>query len=176
MEYLTDFVKLAKRTRPQDLVERYDRPFLLQREKYQEHHVQARGTLMMDVSKLKEILAATEDKKQPRRFYYLSDEELVVGREEGTNICIPHLSVSKRHATLVASPHPKDEGKVTFAVVDAGSTNGTYVNDERVPPNTPHRLLDSDVIAFGSLSFSYYEAPTFLKLVEDMVAKLGGRG
>ena len=54
--------------------------------------------------------------------------------------------VSHRHAVLMRRP----EG--TWALVDQGSTNGTYLNDEQepVPPNHPIPLSDGDKIHVGA--------------------------
>ena len=59
--------------------------------------------------------------------YPLKETPLIIGREEGCQICINDESVSRRHARL----EPLGEG---HGVVDLQSTNGTYVNDHRVTP------------------------------------------
>lgn len=52
--------------------------------------------------------------------------------------------VSRLHAVL------KREGKHVL-IVDLGSSNGTYVNGKRLPPNSEHGLKHADVISLGKL-------------------------
>jgi hypothetical protein len=57
----------------------------------------------------------------------------------------PDLGVSRHQARLV-----RQNGG--FAVVDVGSTNGTYVNGHAVPYNQPMPLHDGDTLSFGALN------------------------
>ncbi len=57
--------------------------------------------------------------------------------------------VSRKHALVRSS----DEGVV---LVDLGSTNGTRVNDRRLPPERPHLLKDGDTVRFGNLIARIY--------------------
>jgi len=54
------------------------------------------------------------------------DKELLIGRAQEADVCIPDRRVSMRHARVVVSP----EGAVL--IEDLGSTNGTYVNSEKI--------------------------------------------
>jgi pSer/pThr/pTyr-binding forkhead associated (FHA) protein len=46
---------------------------------------------------------------------------------------------------------------------DVGSTNGTFVNDRRLPDHTPHELQVGDVLRFAAnLSASVVAAPADL--------------
>src|SRR3954470_17751848 len=68
------------------------------------------------------------------------DADVVIGRE-GCDVVLADPEVSRRHAALRSTA----EGP---AVEDLGSTNGTFVNGERI---TGVRVLaDGDVVAFGS--------------------------
>ena len=57
--------------------------------------------------------------------------------------------VSRVHAELRLS------NDVLF-IVDLGSTNGTYLNEEFLSPNMPHMLHDGDTIRLGSLVIHIY--------------------
>jgi hypothetical protein len=57
--------------------------------------------------------------------------------------------VSRRHALVRNS----DEGVV---LIDLGSTNGTRVNDRRLPPERPHLLRNGDQLRFGNLIVRVY--------------------
>jgi len=52
--------------------------------------------------------------------------------------------VSRLHCALT-----REAG--VFSVTDLGSTNGTFVNDERLEPNTPYPLSDGDLLVLGTL-------------------------
>ena len=67
-----------------------------------------------------------------------------VGRDADNTIAIDDRTVSGRHAALIF-----DAGR--WWVEDAGSTNGTYVNGNRV--DSPTELLDGDVLQVGRVTF-----------------------
>ncbi|HWE36019.1 MAG TPA: GGDEF domain-containing protein [Isosphaeraceae bacterium] len=67
-----------------------------------------------------------------------------LGRGVDNVIQLPESSISRHHAALKAD----DDGHVRL--VDLGSTNGTYLNGERVAPHTPILLRDGDRIRFGA--------------------------
>ena len=74
---------------------------------------------------------------------------LVVGRAPNSDIPIFDPTISRRHAEI-------DCESAGFAVRDLGSSNGTYVNGERV---TQRALAPGDVLTFGKVSFRVMEAP-----------------
>lgn len=73
----------------------------------------------------------------------LSDVETSVGRASSNTLLISAAEVSREHARL------RRDGN-TLEVQDLGSTNGTWINGERV---THHRARSGDEIAFGTLRF-----------------------
>lgn len=70
--------------------------------------------------------------------------DITVGRTPGNELCVPSGSLSKRHARFVCR-----EGKVI--VVDLKSTNGTFVNGQRI--STPRVLSPSDKVHIGDMTF-----------------------
>ncbi|MGH2804437.1 MAG: FHA domain-containing protein, partial [Thermoleophilaceae bacterium] len=66
--------------------------------------------------------------------------EATVGRE-GCDITLGDPDVSRRHAEI----RLEDDG---VSIEDLGSTNGTYVNGERI--GAPRRLQDGDEVKLGS--------------------------
>jgi pSer/pThr/pTyr-binding forkhead associated (FHA) protein len=74
--------------------------------------------------------------------YPLPEGELVVGRRTGADVLIPDPYVSGRHALLIV--HGNE-----IAVEDLGSTNGTIINGERLPPGERRELHPGDEIVFG---------------------------
>ena len=78
-----------------------------------------------------------------------SDQEFTIGRAPESNVCIRDQSVSQHHARIVMTP----AGEVS--IEDLSSTNGTYVNREKV---VRHALCDGDEIHIGphhALKFCY---------------------
>ncbi len=63
---------------------------------------------------------------------------------DGLTIEIDHPTTSSRHAAILASARP---GRIK--VEDLGSTNGTFVDDERIPPGTKRELRDGQSVRFG---------------------------
>lgn len=82
--------------------------------------------------------------------YWLSaDKDLKIGRAPENDVCIRDQSISKHHARVFLTP----AGAVF--VEDLGSTNGTYVNREKV---VRHALWDGDKVHIGPrhvLKFCY---------------------
>ena len=71
----------------------------------------------------------------------LADGENVVGRSPDSGIWINAGSVSREHARIVIA-----DGRAT--VEDRGSTNGTFVNGERI--GSRHPVVDGATVTFGS--------------------------
>jgi cytochrome P450/NADPH-cytochrome P450 reductase len=66
-----------------------------------------------------------------------------IGRVPDNDIVVPHLSVSRHHAELRTTPGG-------YRIVDLGSHNGTFVNEQRV---TAAVLADGDTVGFGDTTF-----------------------
>ncbi len=67
-----------------------------------------------------------------------------VGRDEGNDLMLPHPEISRRHARI------EREGS-GWRVVDLRSTNGTWVNGERIETA---RVTVGDEVAFAGLRFA----------------------
>jgi len=80
------------------------------------------------------------------REYVITAATIVFGREAGCDIVVAGKDVSRRHAEIVQTPKG-------YVLVDS-STNGTFVNEERVEGQ---RLLQrADVIRMGEETFRFY--------------------
>src|SRR5438034_5114404 len=71
-----------------------------------------------------------------------------VGRSPDNQLIVNDSDVSWVHAEIF----PQGNG---YVIVDLGSTNGTFLNGERLQPKTPCRLNVGDAIRFGATMFSY---------------------
>ncbi len=61
-------------------------------------------------------------------------------------------SVSRRHAKL------ERRGRRLYLVEDLGTTNGTFVNGERISPGEPVEVNAGDLLRFGLVELTYDEA------------------
>lgn len=69
-------------------------------------------------------------------------ERVVIGRGAGSDVRLPDPSVSTRHATIRAQG-------TDYAIVDEGSTNGTFVGGIRLLPQTPRIVKTGDLVRVG---------------------------
>ena len=78
--------------------------------------------------------------------YAVPDEGVTIGRDASADIVVAQTSVSRRHAQVIASGNGY--------VVNDLSTNGIYVNGEKVNASQP--LSRADVIRVGTEEFRFY--------------------
>lgn len=93
---------------------------------------------MLSRRKNPEISLTTENETgEPRKF---SQNEIVIGRDENCHFLFNDPTVSSHHARLTfRNGH--------WWVEDLGSTNGTYLNEEKV--ETPTILITGDEVRIG---------------------------
>jgi Nif-specific regulatory protein len=77
--------------------------------------------------------------------YNLEAAEVYIGREPGTQVCVPSASISRRHCAL----RHEDGGIV---VRDLGSRNGTLVNGA---PVSERMLQHGDLLSVGDCCFRF---------------------
>ncbi len=88
----------------------------------------------------------------PGQTFELSQNELTIGRDIGNTIVINDAEISRKHARLFAQSGG-------YVIEDTGSTNGTFVNGQRLMG--PHLLRPGEVIFFGETVSLAYEAQQF---------------
>lgn len=76
----------------------------------------------------------------------LSGLRITLGNAPDNIVVLADQTISRRHAIIEFT-----EG--SWVVTDAGSTNGTFVNGQRITGTTPVR--DSDELRFGALNFIF---------------------
>ena len=79
-------------------------------------------------------------------------KEIRIGRSPDCDIVLPHVSISRHHASIV-----RENGH--YYIVDEGSTNGIAVNN--VPVNGKERLFEKDVIAIVNSKLIFTSTAVF---------------
>lgn len=80
----------------------------------------------------------------PAGRFDIPDGTSLITREQGAGLYLDSTTVSRRHAEL------RREGS-SVTLKDLGSTNGTYVNGEKISTETP--LKNGDRVQFGDVQF-----------------------
>lgn len=71
--------------------------------------------------------------------------QMTRGHVDLTHFYAHHRGVSRKHARIILKNH-------RLHVTDLNSTNGTYINNSPLEPNTPHPLREGDELRLGFLS------------------------
>jgi len=116
----------------------------------QDHHsiISQAGVLEPDLSAMGGKARLMVDTEQGRLMHTLTDE-LILGR--AGQLTIPDARISRRHARIF-------QQDADFYVEDMGSSNGTFVNSEKI--DHPVRLRDKDIIRLGSHQVHFLASPT----------------
>lgn len=88
----------------------------------------------------------------PGKAYPLSKAEIYIGRDVSNDIAINDAEISRKHARLT------QQGD-SFVVEDLGSTNGTFVDAQRLMG--PHVLRPGELIMFGENVGMVFEAVAY---------------
>jgi pSer/pThr/pTyr-binding forkhead associated (FHA) protein len=83
--------------------------------------------------------------------HHLTSPAAIIGRAVECDIVIASKSVSREHTRI------RREGRRWF-VDDLGSTNGTYLNDERVSGSLV--IMDGDSLKVGEVAFTFHDPET----------------
>ena len=76
--------------------------------------------------------------------YIINNKETTIGRHESNDISVSEQTVTGKHAKLLL-----EDGKITL--IDLGSTNGTFVNGERI---RSHELKSGDRFRLGNVEMT----------------------
>ncbi|MGA9532225.1 MAG: FHA domain-containing protein [Anaerolineales bacterium] len=103
-----------------------------------------------------------------RRRVQLTAEVNRIGRRRGSEIELPEslAYVSADHAEI----RPMDEG---YSVVDLDSTNGTWLNGQRLEPNQPQPLHDGAILRIGDDDLGVSVGLAFFNPEERAAAPVG---
>lgn len=100
---------------------------------------------------------------------FAGKQRLSVGRTKENNLTISDTSISKVHAALVLNSEKR------LLVADTGSTNGTFINDERIAYGKAFPIETGTKVKFGTIEviFEYVPKPavaTELLSAENLAA------
>jgi|GEM_PF-2378715 len=95
---------------------------------------------------------------------YAVGDEVTIGRGDEADIAINDHSVSRVHLRLDVAG-----GRV----VDLGSTNGTFVDGERLAPHQPHPIVHGQSLMVGSIPLLFVDAANIRRLLKSLRV-LGG--
>jgi len=84
----------------------------------------------------------------------LTANTLTIGRSPDNQFVIQDPQASSHHAEI----RPDAQG---YVLTDLGSTNGTFVNEQRLSPRVPRLLISGEVIRIGSTSLTYEIAGSY---------------
>lgn len=76
---------------------------------------------------------------------FAEGKRITVGRTKENSLSLEDQSVSKAHATLILNAENK------LMVADTGSTNGTFINDQRIAYGRAFPVNDGDKLKFGTV-------------------------
>lgn len=91
------------------------------------------------------------NQKTDQRYTVFVDSNLVtIGRAASNDIRLPFPVVSSRHLSL---SRENDEWRIR----DLGSTNGTQINNSRLPPGKLQALRQGDQVSIGSIFVTFHD-------------------
>lgn len=78
----------------------------------------------------------------------LGPTSLTIGRAADNQLVVNDPKTSSHHAEI----RPEGQG---YSVIDLGSTNSTFINEQRIEPNVPRLLAAGDRVRIGDTIFTY---------------------
>ncbi len=86
--------------------------------------------------------------KQPGNAF---ENMINVGRAPNNDVALAYTSISKFHAFFSV-----DAETNSYSLTDANATNGTFVNRQRLVPDTPHLIHNGDRLGFSPQVSAYF--------------------
>jgi serine/threonine-protein kinase len=118
-------------------------------------------------------LVIIEDKR-PLRRVPLTKDLYIIGRDDDCDIVLDHHRVSRQHLRLERTPAGE------YRVTDLASTNGTFLDNVRLTPNTETLWRRGDIVRIGDLWMTIESGDQLEQAVTDVMGVLSppanGRG
>ena len=87
----------------------------------------------------------------------LQDDRTIVGRVPTCNVVLPDHLVSRQHAEIRRE-------SFGYVVRDLGSSNGTFVNGQRLSADESRPLRDGDTLRLGSSELQFHDPSATLRV------------
>ena len=87
---------------------------------------------------------------QPGKVYLLMTDSITIGRDPMADISLNDPEVSRQHVQLTQTTSG-------YVLEDLGSTNGTFIDGEKLAPETPISLESGQTVSMGSGVTLLYE-------------------
>jgi ABC transport system ATP-binding/permease protein len=95
----------------------------------------------------------------------LNETIVTIGRAPDNLLCLSDdLTVSRHHAQIAL-------GNGTYLLTDVGSSDGTYLNSQRIQNYTPYLLKDGDQILIGSACQFTFKAMESVQVTEPVATE-----
>lgn len=98
------------------------------------------------------------------RTFPLERDATILGRQHDSHICLSGRAVSRHHARIA-----RDNG--AFLVEDLDSSNGTYLNGQRLAAHTPTALTERDALQIGPYVFVLRLPGAMLRAEANLVVR-----
>lgn len=97
------------------------------------------------------------------RRFVLDVPEITIGRASSNGIAIPDDSVSREHAKIIST------GNVV-ALEDLGSSNGTFINNQRLTSRA--ELHNGDIVRLGSIQLKFFAQDNIENAFHDKIYRM----
>ena len=94
-------------------------------------------------------------------------ETITIGRYIDSQITVNDFTISADHAWFLV-----DNYEGAYFVVDRGSTNGTFIDGERLRPHLIHEIRSGQDLVLGRVVFRFLDAEAFYKAVTEYLKVL----
>lgn len=91
-------------------------------------------------------------------------EQIVVGRTARADVCLPYPRISKHHAHFC-------EVDGALVLIDTGSTNGTFIDGERLDAEAPRAIPPDCIIHFGKYEARFMAPEVFRAHLEALAGR-----
>ncbi len=112
----------------------------------------------------KEIFVFTfriQNRTRQVELFFVPKQRMSVGRTKESDLWLEDTSVSKAHAALVLNEENQ------LMVADTGSTNGTFINGQRIAYGRAFLLNSGDNLRFGTIEVAFVHRIIEAEIVED---------
>lgn len=94
------------------------------------------------------------------RRYELAAQTLVIGRGAAADLVVADSSVSREHAKCIVAGDAME-------IEDLGSSNGTFINNQRITHRTA--LRDGDIVRLGAVHLKYFARDSIENVFHDKI-------